>query len=159
VHLGLATAFLGGYRGGALPSTTSCRRDTEGARSLESHVSMGREFHPCSCSSDAVSEGDSKPRSVVLDSGWSELRFTVESDGSRSKHLKRGRPPVVRMGPRAATIGPVVSLEFERVEALELLGMVLAHLSIAETRSELSPRVPLLMGIRDKLAEALREEQ
>jgi hypothetical protein len=69
------------------------------------------------------------------------------------------RPPVVRMGPGAATIGPVASLEFERVEALELLGMVLAHLSIAETRSELSPRVPLLMGIRDKLAEALREEQ
>jgi hypothetical protein len=63
------------------------------------------------------------------------------------------------MGPGAATIGPVVSLEFERVEALELLGMVLAHLSSAETRSELSPRVPLLMGIRDKLAEALREEQ
>jgi hypothetical protein len=37
--------------------------------------------------------------------------------------------------------------------------VVLAHLSIAETRFELSPRVPLLMGIRDKLAEALREEQ
>ncbi len=53
----------------------------------------------------------------------------------------------------------MVSLEYERVEALELLGMVLAHLSITETRSELSPRAPLLMGIRDKLAEALREEQ
>ncbi len=69
------------------------------------------------------------------------------------------KEPVVRMAPGAATIGPVVGLEFERVEALELLGMVLAHLSIAETRSELSPRVPLLMGIRDKLAEALREER
>ncbi len=45
-----------------------------------------------------------------------------------------GRPLVVRMGPGPATIGPVVSLELERVEALELLGMVLAHLSIAETR-------------------------
>jgi len=56
-------------------------------------------------------------------------------------------------------MGPVVSLGFERVEALELLAMVLAHLSIAEARSELSPRVPLLLGIRDKLAEALREEQ
>jgi len=56
-------------------------------------------------------------------------------------------------------MGPVVNLELERVEALELLGMILAHLRIAETGSELSPRVPPLMGIRDKLAEALREEQ
>ena len=46
----------------------------------------------------------------------------------------------------------------ERVEALELLGMTLAHLQAAESRSDLSPRVPLLMAIRDKLAVALREE-
>jgi len=55
-------------------------------------------------------------------------------------------------------MGPMARVEFERVEALELLGMALAHLSDAETRSELSPRVPLLMAIRDKLALALREE-
>ena len=52
----------------------------------------------------------------------------------------------------------MVSIEFERVEALELLGMTLAHLNDAEARGELSVRVPLLMAIRDKLALALREE-
>lgn len=46
---------------------------------------------------------------------------------------------------------------FERVEALELLGMTLAHLSDAESRAELSLRMPLLMAIRDKLAAALRK--
>ena len=49
-------------------------------------------------------------------------------------------------------------VEFERIEALELLGMTLAHLNDAETRVEMSPRVPLLMTIRDKLAGALRED-
>jgi hypothetical protein len=53
---------------------------------------------------------------------------------------------------------PVVRVEIERVEALELLGMTLAHLSVAEARVEMSPRVPVLMAIRDKLAVALREE-
>lgn len=52
----------------------------------------------------------------------------------------------------------MVSAELERVEALELLGMTLAHLKVAEERSERSPRVPLLMSMRDKLAAALREE-
>jgi hypothetical protein len=52
----------------------------------------------------------------------------------------------------------MVSIELERIEALELLGMTLAHLNDAETRAELSPRVPLLMAIRDKLTLALREE-
>jgi hypothetical protein len=52
----------------------------------------------------------------------------------------------------------MVSVEFERVEALELLGMTLAHLNDAEARGEVSSRVPLLMTIRDKLAFALREE-
>ena len=65
---------------------------------------------------------------------------------------------VVQVGPRLATIGPMVRVELERVEALELLGMTLAHLNDAEARGEVSPRVPLLMAIRDKLAVALREE-
>ena len=65
---------------------------------------------------------------------------------------------VVHTGPPSATLGPMVSTEFERVEALELLGMTLAHLNDVEARGEVSPRVPLLMAIRDKLAVALREE-
>jgi hypothetical protein len=51
----------------------------------------------------------------------------------------------------------MVCVEFQRVEALELLAMTLAHLNDAEARRELSARVPLLMTIRDKLALALRE--
>jgi len=54
---------------------------------------------------------------------------------------------------------PVIRVELERVEALELLGMTLAHLNDAEARAEVSPRVPLLMAIRDKLALGLREER
>jgi hypothetical protein len=65
---------------------------------------------------------------------------------------------LVRSGPLPATLGPMVRVEFERVEALELLGMTLAHLNDAESRGEVSSRVPLLMGIRDKLAFGLREE-
>jgi hypothetical protein len=52
----------------------------------------------------------------------------------------------------------MVTVAFERVEAFELLAMTLAHLIDAEARGEVSPRVPLLMAIRDKLAAALREE-
>ena len=52
----------------------------------------------------------------------------------------------------------MVRVGLQRVEALELLGMTLAHLSVAEARVEMSPRVPLLMAIRDKLALALQEE-
>jgi hypothetical protein len=52
----------------------------------------------------------------------------------------------------------MVRIELERVEALELLGMTLAHLNDAEARVDLSPRVPLLMVIRDKLALGLRRE-
>jgi len=57
-------------------------------------------------------------------------------------------------------MGPVVSVEFARVEALELLGMTLAHLNDTEARGGMSPRVPLLMAIRDTPAPALalREE-
>ena len=57
-----------------------------------------------------------------------------------------------------ANIGPVVHIELERIEALELMGMVLAHLSNAEAVGDLSPRVPMLMSIRDKLADGLREQ-
>jgi hypothetical protein len=57
-----------------------------------------------------------------------------------------------------ASIGPVIRVELERVGALELSGMTLAHLNVAEARLEMSPRVPLLMAIRDKLALALQEE-
>ena len=52
----------------------------------------------------------------------------------------------------------MVRIDFERVEALELLGMTLAHLNVAESTVDLSPRVPLLMAIRDKIARALQEE-
>jgi hypothetical protein len=52
----------------------------------------------------------------------------------------------------------MVHVELERIEALELLGMTLAHLNDVEARSEVTPRVPLLMAIRDKLAAALRED-
>jgi hypothetical protein len=65
---------------------------------------------------------------------------------------------MVPIGPGVATIAPVVTVELERIEALELLGMTLAHLNDAEARVEVSPRGPLLMAIRDKLARALREE-
>ena len=65
---------------------------------------------------------------------------------------------MVPYGPAVDSMGPVVRVELERVEALELLGMTLAHLNVAEARVEMSPRVPLLMAIRDKLALALREE-
>ena len=58
-----------------------------------------------------------------------------------------------------ATMAPMVSIELERIEALELLGMTLAHLNDAEARADVSPRVPLLMTIRDKLARGLREEE
>ena len=53
----------------------------------------------------------------------------------------------------------MLTVELERIEALELLGTALAHLNDAERRNEVSPRVPLLMAVRDKLAHALREER
>jgi hypothetical protein len=64
----------------------------------------------------------------------------------------------VLSGPAPVTLGPMVSGELERVEALELLGMTLAHLNDAEARRDVSPRIPLLMAIRDKLVLALRKE-
>ena len=56
----------------------------------------------------------------------------------------------------------MMRVELERIEALELLGMVVAHLNHAEASADLSadlPRIPTLMAIRDKLAAGLREEQ
>jgi hypothetical protein len=55
-------------------------------------------------------------------------------------------------------MGPVVRIDLERVEALELLAMTLAHLNDAENRADISPRIALLMAIRDKLAHGLQEE-
>lgn len=52
----------------------------------------------------------------------------------------------------------MVDIELERVEALELLAMTLAHLNEAQARGGVSPRVPLLLTIRDRLAIALRED-
>jgi len=53
----------------------------------------------------------------------------------------------------------MVRVELERVEALELLAMTLAHLNVAESRTDLTPRVPPLMAVRDKLARGLQEER
>jgi hypothetical protein len=53
----------------------------------------------------------------------------------------------------------VVRVEFERVEAFELLAITLAHLNDAEARADMTPRVPLLIAVRDKLARGLREER
>ena len=53
----------------------------------------------------------------------------------------------------------MVRVELERIEALELLGMVVAHLNVAEASRDLSPRIATLLGIRDKLAAGLGEVQ
>ena len=53
----------------------------------------------------------------------------------------------------------MVRVELDRVEALELLGMVVAHLNVAEASRDLSPRIPTLLGVRDKLVAGLREER
>jgi hypothetical protein len=49
----------------------------------------------------------------------------------------------------------VVTVELERIDVLELLGMTLAHLGDAEAGG-VSPGASSLMTIRDKLAAALR---
>ena len=66
---------------------------------------------------------------------------------------------VAQDGPYMVIFGPMVRVGLERIEALELLGMVVAHLNHAEASGDLSPRIPTLMTIRDKLAAGLREEQ
>jgi hypothetical protein len=77
---------------------------------------------------------------------------------SRQGALRSQRTALAPFGPLVATMGPMIRVELERIEALELLGMTLAHLNDAEAKAETSPRVPLLMAIRDKLALGLREE-
>jgi hypothetical protein len=62
------------------------------------------------------------------------------------------------MGPPLVSIEPVVRIELARLEALELLAMTLAHLNVAEARADMTPRVPMLMGLRERLALALQEE-
>ena len=52
----------------------------------------------------------------------------------------------------------MVRVELERIEALELMGMAVAHLNVAEASGDLSPRIATLLGIRDKLVAGLREE-
>jgi hypothetical protein len=49
-------------------------------------------------------------------------------------------------------------VDLERIEVLELLGMALAHLKIAEQDPDPTPRVALLIAIRDKLARSLEDE-
>ncbi len=76
----------------------------------------------------------------------------------QASRRSRSKIDAVRTGPGVAKLGPVVKVGFERVEALELLAMTLAHLNDAENRTDISPRIPLLMAIRDKLALGLQEE-
>jgi hypothetical protein len=78
--------------------------------------------------------------------------------GTADRWLRSVVDVAVLLGPLSVTFGPMVSVGLERVEALELLGMTLAHLNDAEARGEVSRRIPLLMAIRDRLALALREE-
>jgi len=52
----------------------------------------------------------------------------------------------------------MVRVELDRIEALELMGMVVAHLNVAETSAEVTPRLATLLSIRDKLAAGLRED-
>ena len=87
-----------------------------------------------------------------------EILLCIWIEANGAVPLTRQLGMVVPLGPLLVTMGPMVTIELERVEVLELLGMALAHLMDAEARVELSPRVALLMAIRDKLALALREE-
>ena len=52
----------------------------------------------------------------------------------------------------------MVRVELERIEALELMGMVVAHLNVDEAFSEPTPRIATLLSIRDKLVAGLRED-
>jgi hypothetical protein len=76
----------------------------------------------------------------------------------RELHIFEGTSQIQRLimvlsGPASRMIGP-------RLNGAKgsSCGMTLADLNDAEARAEVSPRVPLLMAIRDKLALALREE-
>ncbi len=91
-------------------------------------------------------------------SAWLHLVTSRPSLAGVARQDEGFAPALVQDAPGSATFGPMVRVELERIEALELLAMTLAHLNDAESRGEVSPRVPLLMAIRDKLAIALREE-
>lgn len=64
---------------------------------------------------------------------------------------------MAQYAPEPVIFGPMVRVELDRIEALELMGMVVAHLNVAEASGDLSPRIPTLLRIRDKLATGLRE--
>ena len=66
---------------------------------------------------------------------------------------------MVQYGPLVVHYGPMVRVELERIEALELMGMVVAHLNVAEAVAELTPRLATLLSVLDKLAAGLQEEQ
>ena len=87
---------------------------------------------------------------------WSFVDFS--SKPSSRQGVPRSRRTLAQLGPLVVTMGPMIRVELARIEALELLGMTLAHLNDAEAKAETSPRLPLLMAIRDKLALGLREE-
>lgn len=65
---------------------------------------------------------------------------------------------MAQYGPLMVHYGPMMRVELERIEALELMGMVVAHLNDAEAAGDLTPRIATLLGIRDKLAAGLRED-
>jgi hypothetical protein len=101
---------------------------------------------------------------VTGEDGWA--RFNSHPSLSISRTFQGGPTcapdgwwRAVPNGPAMAKMEPVIKIEFQRIEALELLAMTLADLKDAETRGEMSPRVPLLMAIRDRLATAVREEE
>ena len=72
--------------------------------------------------------------------------------------MRTRRTALAPYGPPLARMEPVIRVELERIEVLEVLGMTLAHLNDAEAKAETSPRVPLLLAIRDKFALGLREK-
>ena len=90
--------------------------------------------------------------------GTSEIQPLIISRAISGRHIQSSSDGAVLSGPASGILGPMVRIELERIEALEMLGMTLAHLNDAEARADISPRAPLLMAIRDKLALALREE-
>lgn len=65
------------------------------------------------------------------------------------------------MRPPASVLGHKAMSQNERrrnAKLSPLLSLTLAHLNVAEAQADMTPRVPLLMAIRDKLAHALQEE-
>jgi hypothetical protein len=58
------------------------------------------------------------------------------ADDAILRHASDASDVVDRSGPLPAPLAPVVSVAFERVAALELLAMTLAHLNDAEARGD-----------------------